>query len=76
VDLSDGRTITVPTPWYPRLAHGTVEERANRRLICGGEGIHWPDLDEDVSIRNLLAGERSGESQESLRKWLEARRRG
>jgi hypothetical protein len=74
VDLSDGRTITVPLTWFPRLAHGTRAERANWRLIGGGEGIHWPDLDEDISVESLLAGRRSGETQESLKGWLEARK--
>ena len=74
VDLADGRTITVPLPWFPRLAHGTPVERASWRLIGNGEGIHWPDLDEDISVASLLAGRRSGETQESLRRWLEARR--
>ena len=60
VDLADGRTITVPLAWFPRLAHGTATERANWRLIAGGEGIHWPDLDEDLSVESLLAGRRSG----------------
>ena len=72
-DLADGRTITVPLAWFPRLAHGTATERANWRLIGGGEGVHWPDLDEDVSVESLLAGRRSGETQESLRRWLERR---
>ncbi len=76
VDLADGRTITVPLAWFPRLAHGTAAERANWRLIAGGEGIHWPDLDEDLSVEGLLAGQRSGETQESLRRWLQARKTG
>ncbi len=66
VDLTDGRSITVPLAWYPRLAHATPAERANWRLIGSGEGIHWPDLDEDISVAGLLAGWRNGESQESL----------
>jgi hypothetical protein len=74
VDLADGRTITVPLAWFPRLAHGTPAERANWRLIGSGEGIHWPDLDEDISVESLLAGRRSGEVQESLRRWLQARK--
>jgi len=74
VDLADGRTITAPLAWFPRLAHGTPTERANWRLIGGGEGIHWPDLDEDISVESLLAGRRSGETQESLRRWLAARK--
>jgi len=66
VDLVDGRTITVPLTWYPRLAYGTPTERVRWRLIGEGEGIHWPDLDEDISIEGLLAGRRSGETQASL----------
>ena len=72
-DLADGRTITVPLAWFPRLAHGTPAERNNWRLIAGGEGIHWPELDEDISVESLLAGRRSGETQESLRRWLQGR---
>ena len=72
-DLVDGRTIAVPLAWFPRLARGTPVERANWRLIAGGEGIHWPDLDEDISVESLLAGRRSGETQESFRRWLERR---
>src|SRR4051794_20615745 len=58
IDLSDGRTISVPLPWYPRLAHGTHDERAKWRLIGRGEGIHWPDLDEDISVEGLIAENR------------------
>ena len=76
VDLADGRTITVPLAWFPRLAYGTPKERANWRLIGGGVGIHWPDLDEDISVESLLAGWRSGETQESLRRSLQARKAG
>jgi hypothetical protein len=72
-DLADGRTITVPLAWFPRLVHGTPAERANWRLIAGGEGIHWPDLDEDISVASLLAGRRSGETLESLCRWIERR---
>ena len=72
-DLEDGRTITVPLAWFPRLARGTPAERAKWRLIGRGEGIHWPELDEDISVASLLAGRRSGETQESLRRWLERR---
>src|SRR5437879_466740 len=74
VDLTDGRTITVPLAWFPRLAHGTPGERAHWRLIGRGEGIHWPDLDEDISVESLLAGRRSSESQSSLRRWLDRRK--
>jgi hypothetical protein len=73
IDLVDGRTVSVPLPWYPRLAHGTPTERANWRLIGRGEGIHWPDLDEDISVAGLLAGRASGETQSSLGKWLASR---
>lgn len=73
VDLSDGRTITVPLVWYPRLLNGTPAERSNWRLIGRGEGIHWPDLDEDISVKGLIAGKPSGESQRSFKKWLSQR---
>ena len=73
VDLNDGRTISVPVMWYPRLLHGTIKERNNWRLISNGEGIHWPDLDEDISIENIIAGKPSGESQRSFKKWLDSR---
>lgn len=71
VDLSDGRTISVPLAWYPRLMHGTDTERHDWRFIGDHEGIHWPDLDEDISVENLLRGKPSGESQSSLKRWLE-----
>lgn len=70
VDLSDGRTISVPIAWFPRLLHASQEERRNWRLIGKGHGIHWPDIDEDISVQNLLAGRPSGESQTSFKKWL------
>jgi hypothetical protein len=73
VELADGRSISAPLAWYPRLFHGTPEERANFRFIGSGEGIHWPDLDEDISIEGILAGRPSGESQRSLQRWLESR---
>ena len=73
VDLSDGRTISVPLAWFPRLLHGTPEERNNWRFIGDREGIHWPDLDEDISVENLLAGKPSAESQSSFKRWLENR---
>ncbi len=75
VELRDGRTISAPLGWFPRLLHGSIAERANWRLIGAGEGIHWPDLDEDISVASLLAGRRSGETDESLRHWLEDRRK-
>lgn len=73
VELSDGRAISVPVDWYPRLAHATEKERANWRIIGRGQGIHWEDVDEDVSVRDLLLGKRSEESQASLMKWLNGR---
>ena len=73
VDLSDGRSISVPLAWFPRLLHSTEEERNNWRLVGNGQGIHWEDIDEDISIEGLLAGKPSGESQLSLKKWLDQR---
>lgn len=73
VELSDGRTISAPLAWYPRLLHGSARERANWRLIGRGQGIHWDDLDEDISVEGLLAGRASGESHASFKKWLTAR---
>ncbi len=73
VDLVDGRTIIAPLGWFPRLVHATQKERNNWRLIGKGIGIHWPDLDEDISVSNLLRGQPSGESQRSLQKWLDQR---
>ena len=75
VDLVDGRTVAVPLAWYPRLAHGLPEERENWRLVGRGEGIRWPDLDEDVSVEGLLDGRPSGESQTSFERWLQNRKR-
>lgn len=73
VHLSDGRTIAVPLAWYPRLTHATQAERSNWSLIGRGEGIHWPDLDEDISVAALLVGTPSRESPQSLQHWLERR---
>ncbi len=73
VDLSDGRTVSTPLAWYPRLVHGSATERSNWRLIGEGRGIHWTALDEDISVENILAGKPSGESQTSLKKWLAER---
>jgi hypothetical protein len=75
VDLSDGRTVVVPIGWFPRLLHGTPEERGNWRLIGKGEGIRWPDLDEDISVENLILGKPSGESQRSLKQWMDNRQK-
>ena len=73
VELSDGRTLFVPIGWYPRLACATDEERSNWTIMDEGHGIHWQDLDEDVSLEGLLGGHASRESQASLRRWLEGR---
>ncbi|MBM4072162.1 MAG: DUF2442 domain-containing protein [Planctomycetes bacterium] len=73
IEFSDGRTISAPLAWYPRLAHATMEERGTWRLIGGGQGIHWPTIDEDISVANLLAGQPSAESQCSFKRWLAGR---
>lgn len=73
VDLVDGRTIIVPLAWYPRLRHGTPEERNCFEIFGDGTYIHWPDLDEDLTVAGLLAGLPSGENPKSLKKWLAGR---
>jgi len=73
VHLTDGRTISVPLAWYPRLVHGTRNERNDWRLIGRGHGIHWKALDEDISVAGLIGGRPSGESQKSFKRWLAAR---
>ncbi len=73
VELSDGRSVSIPLEWYPRLAYANESERNNWRLIGRGDGIHWEDLDEDISVECLLAGRSSRESQTSLKKWLAAK---
>jgi hypothetical protein len=74
VDLNDGRSVSVPLQWYPRLVHATPQERNNWRWIGDKQGMHWPDLDEDISVENLVFGKPSGETQESLKHWLERRK--
>ncbi len=74
VELSDGRTISVPLAWYPRLLNATEKEKKKWKLIGRGVGIHWKDIDEDISIKALLLGRASGESQQSLKKWLKKRK--
>ena len=76
VGLVDGRSVSVPIAWYPRLANGSPAERADWRLVGRGTGIHWPQLDEDIAVDDLLAGRRSAESQSSLKRWLAGRRSG
>ena len=73
IDLVDGRSLSVPLSWYPRLAHGTPPEWAKWELIGGGTGIHWPDLDEDICVAYLLEGRRSHESPRSIARWLDER---
>ena len=75
-ELDDGRTISVPLSWYPRLVHATDEERDNWELLGRGMHIRWPDLDEDLSVEGLLAGRKSGESARSFEMWLKAKRSG
>ncbi len=74
VSLADGRNLTVPLSWYPRLQHGSEQERSNWKILGGGYAIEWSDLDEHVGIEGLLAGRRSGESQKSFEKWLVSRK--
>ena len=76
VELSDGRSISVPLAWYPRLVHAIQGERNNWELVGEGQGIRWPDLDEDLSVEGLIAGRPSRESQRSFKRWLEAKRAG
>nr|VFJ99037.1 MAG: Protein of unknown function (DUF2442) [Candidatus Kentron sp. H]VFJ99097.1 MAG: Protein of unknown function (DUF2442) [Candidatus Kentron sp. H]VFK03842.1 MAG: Protein of unknown function (DUF2442) [Candidatus Kentron sp. H] len=73
VDLSDGRTISVPLAWYPRLVYASQSEKNNWRLIGKGYGIHWEDIDEDISVEGLLVGKPSGESRTSFKNWLASR---
>jgi hypothetical protein len=75
VNLMDGRTVIVPLNWYPRLWHGSPEERDNYEIIGDGMYIHWPDLDEDLTVAGLLAGRRSGEGAKSLKTWLASRKK-
>ncbi len=73
VELSDGRSVSTPLAWFPRLLHANTKERKHWRLIGNGHGIHWEDLDEDIGVESLLAGQPSGESQTSFGKWLRSR---
>ena len=75
-ELVDGRTISVPLTWFPRLVHATSHERNNWDLSGDGAHIHWPDLDEDISVEGLIAGWPSRETEESLNRWLEAKNAG
>lgn len=73
VDLEDGRTVSVPIGWYPRLAHAAPAERLNFQLSGGGYAVHWPDLDEDVGLEGMLLGKKSTESPASFERWLQRR---
>ena len=73
VELLDGRILMVPLIWYPRLWHATAEERQQYELLADGEIIHWPLIDEDLSVEGLLAGRKSGESAESFSQWRASR---
>ncbi len=73
VELDDGRTISVPLAWYPRLKEASATEKDNWRLIGGGQGLHWMDIDEDISVQGIISGIPSGESQKSFKLWLESR---
>lgn len=73
VELADGRILSIPLAWYPRLAHATPQERANWHFLGGGYAIEWPDLDEHIGMEGLLAGRHSGEREASFQKWLAGR---
>ena len=74
VALTDGRKISVPLAWYPRLFHASKKERQHFRIIGNGEGIHWFDIDEDISVENILSGKISAESSQSFERWLKSRK--
>lgn len=73
VDLADGRSLSIPLAWYPRLIHASPKERQNWQILGDGYAIEWVDLDEHVGVEGLLAGRRSGESQRSFERWLATR---
>lgn len=73
--LADGRSVSAPLDWFPRLRHGSVRERRNWQLTGAAFGVHWPDLDEDISVENMILGRKSGESARSFQAWLERRPR-
>jgi hypothetical protein len=73
LELEDGRIVSVPITWYPRLVHGTEAERQNFQISGAGFGIHWPELDEDIGVAGLLLGKKSTESPESFQRWLARR---
>lgn len=73
VSLADGRSLSIPLDWYPRLAQATASERTHWRLTGNGQGIHWPDIEEDIRVEGLLAGRRSQERADSFARWRAAR---
>ena len=73
IELADGRTITAPLAWYPRLLHASASERANVRVVGQGKGLHWPDVEEDISVESVVRGRPSMESSASLKRWLAQR---
>ena len=75
-ELADGRVVSAPLSWYPRLVHATQAERDNWQLEGDGDAIQWPDLDEDILVEALLVGWPSRESEKSLRRWLKAKQEG
>ena len=74
VDMEDGRSVSVPIGWFPRLAHGNPAERTDVQISGAGYGLHWPDLDEAIGIEGLLLGKRSTESPKPFEKWLQGRK--
>ncbi len=73
VDLADGRSLSIPLAWYPRLMHASPKERQNWQILGDGYAIEWADIDEHIGVEGLLAGRRSGESQRSFERWLATR---
>lgn len=75
LSLEDGRVVSVPLSWYPRLCYGSPEEQQHFQISGAGFGIHWPDLDEDIGVEGILLGKKSMESQVSFQQWMEKRKR-
>ncbi|MDF5724293.1 MAG: DUF2442 domain-containing protein [Rhizonema sp. PD37] len=73
VDLADGRSLSIPLTWYPRLMQASPEERKNCKILGDGYAIEWADIDEYIGVEGLLAGRQSGESQQSFERWLATR---
>lgn len=75
LSLEDGRVVSVPLSWYPRLCYGSYQERQHFQISGAGFGIHWPDLDEDIGVEGILLGKKSMESQASFQQWMEKRKK-